>query len=149
MIKIVGKSLYAHKTNIQELMTHLSDVQIEQLNKVIALGSNIDYCIIKYNLLNNNVSLILCDTWDTLNEPIVGDSYCFNLDGEVKIIKGGTRVYHNKWQFVPSDYTGFDIEESKRRTELWNQISEIKNNKSRIGNKLFWYKLLSKYNIIV
>lgn len=150
MIKKVGKSYYAHYSNLDELLINLSEKEQKNLLNVLKKAGNlgITYVIIKYNRLNNNVSLIKCDTWDLLNEPIVGDSYCFNyLSDFYKIIKGGSKVYHNKWQFVSSDYMGFNLIESMERTKLWNSYPEIVKNKSKIGNKEYWYSILKKYGL--
>lgn len=141
MIKQVGYNFYVHKSNIFELYSKLD---IEDMNILINVlkGSNYIYDVIKYDKRTKNVSLIECKTWDILNEPIVGDSHCYRIDGTVRLVKGGTKVYHNKWQFVSNDYVGFSVEESKRRTKEWNKINGIKLLKSKIGNKDFWYKLL-------
>lgn len=149
MIKKVVSNLYVHKSNLSELLSYLDkNQQIFLLNLLDYTRQNlINYDIIKYNLKNDRISLIECETWNTLNEPIVGDSYCFYPDYSYKLIKGGTKVYHNKWQFVSSDYTGFNIEKAKKRTCDWQKISEIRSNKSKIGNKKYWYAILTKYGL--
>lgn len=141
MIKRVGYNFYVHKSNLFELYSKL---ELEDRNILMNIlnNSNYRYDIIKYDRKTKNVSLIECRTWDVLNEPIVGDSHCYRMNGTVSLIKGGSKVYHNKWQFVSSDYKGFDIEESKSRTKEWHNIKDIKLLKSKIGNKDFWYKLL-------
>lgn len=148
MFKKVGYCYYVHKSNIKELSEILDKKQKTWLNKVLVIGNTIcNYSIVKYNKMNENISLIECEDWDTSNEPIVCDSFCFNIDGNMKIIKGGSKVYHNKWQFVSSDYKGFDIEKAKNRTEEWNKIEDIKGLKNKIGSKKFWHDLLRVNNI--
>ena len=156
MIKKVGYSYYVHISNIKELVNKLKPEQSDRLLYILALNDfNVregivgvkKFEIAKYNSQDNSVSLIQSDDWDIANEPTVGNSYCFKLDGRVRLIKGGTKVYHNKWQFVSSDYNGFDIENAKRRTKQWNAIKGIKELKCRIGNKVFWYQLLKENNI--
>lgn len=150
MLKRVGYSIYAHRSNISELMSNLELEEQEIVKDVLQKQKKIPYEIIKFNRHTKSVSLIECDTWNTLNEPIVGNSYCFNIGQSVpKIIKGGTKVYHNKWQFVSKSYTGFDIEQAKERTKIWNSIPEIKANKSRIGNIDYWYAILKKYSLSI
>lgn len=141
MIKRVGYNFYVHKSNIFELYSKL-DIEDRNILINVLKGSNYIYDVIKYDKRTKNVSLIECKTWDILNEPIVGDSHCYRIDGTISLVKGGTKVYHNKWQFVSNDYVGFSLEESKRRTKEWNKINGIKLLKSKIGNKDFWYKLL-------
>lgn len=149
MVKKVGYCVYVHKSNIKGIYNVLNDMQKNHLLQVLMIGSVIKYDIVKYNRQNDSVSLIQCDTWDILNEPVVGDSYCYDRNFNVKIIKGGTKVYHNKWQFVADDYIGFDIEKARLRTEQWNKIPNISALKSKIGNKDFWYDLLRKNNVTI
>lgn len=141
MIKRVGYNFYVHKSNMFELYYKL-EIEDRNILMNVLKSSNYDYDIIKYDKKTKNVSLIECETWNKLNEPIVGDSHCYRIDGTISLVKGGTKVYHNKWQFVSNDYVGFSLEESKRRTKEWNKINGIKLLKSKIGNKDFWYKLL-------
>lgn len=149
-MKKVGYCIYVHKSNLAELMAKLDKENLITLENVLVFHSeNLDfvYEIVKINLKNGNVSLISCPTWDILNEPIVEDSLCFKRDGSFKVISGGTKVYHHKWQFVSKDYEGFDIEYSKYRSKEWSSFPGITENKSRIGNKDYWYALLNKYNL--
>lgn len=153
MLKFVVDSIYGHKSNIIELFSILTDLQRQQVNKAIEYlsGNNATFDVIKVNQRNGKISLIQSDTWDILHEPIIDRSYTFTFDG-LKIINirkqnCGTKVYHNKWSFVSSDYEGFNVEKEKERTLLWNRIPNIKSMKSRIGNKDFWYSLLDEYGI--
>lgn len=148
MIKKVGYCIYAHKSNLKEFLSNLtnedSDIALQSLNKY---HTYFPFDVIKFDKKTKNTSLIKCSSWDSLNEPIVEDSLCINQNGSYRIIAGGTKVYHNKWQFVNSDYRGFDIEKAKSRTLLWNRIPNIKGLKSKIGMKDFWYELLEENNI--
>lgn len=150
--KKVGFAYYVHKSNLSELFS-LCDIECrEHIIRVIDLAKMylwLDFDIVKFDSKTKNVSLIRCSTWDTLNEPIVEDSYCFHPDLSYKVIKGGTKVYHNKWQFVSENYNGFDVELAKKRTELWNSIPNVKEYKSKICNKDFWYALLREHNLDV
>lgn len=150
--KKVGFAYYVHKSNLNELFFLCGIEDREHIIRVIDLAKMyllLDFEIVKFDIKTKNVSLIQCSTWNTLNEPIVEDSYCFHPDFSYKIVKGGTKVYHNKWQFVAENYDGFDIECAKERTKLWNSIPNIKDYKSKIGNKDFWYSLLQQYNLDV
>lgn len=150
MFKKVGFSMYAHKSNIDEIVSKISNVNKRNLIEAVRkMNEEIGkpFVVIKVNTENGNISLIDSETWDTINEPIVGDSYCFAADGTYKVIRGGTKVYHNRWQFVSDNYIGFDIEEAKKRTETWNKIPNIKKLKSKIGNVTFWHNLLKENNL--
>ena len=45
-------------------------------------------------------------------------------------------IYHHKWLFVADDYEGFEIMESKARSERWISLSDV--DRSRIGRRSFW-----------
>lgn len=156
VIKKVVHCLYAHKSNLDELYLYLDAFGCECVKDSLEYAEkmNILYDVVKYNLESLSVSLIYCPTWNTLNEPIVEGSYTFIFTPDlpfmrVKYRRDGKRVYHNKWQFVSKDYTGFSVEEAKKRTKLWNSIPNIKKLKSKIGNKDFWYCLLEENGIDV
>lgn len=52
--------------------------------------------------------------------------------------------------FVDDDYTGFDIEESKRWSEQWQQaLPKDRIVKSRIGYKKYWNEYLEEYDLEV
>ena len=113
-------------------------------------NKDIDYNIIKYNKTNGNISFLYSPDWDTANEPVIEYSYIYNnTTGQFKYVKGKNQIYHNKWQFVKSNYSGFNIEQAKERTKLWNSIPDIKQHKSKIGYKDYWIKLLKQNNIPV
>ena len=149
-MKKVGYAFYVHKSNLNELLNAVSEEERNHIVYVIDIAKLylfLEFDIVKYDRKTSNVSLISCPTWDDVNEPIVGDSYCFNSDLSYKVIKGGTKVYHNKWQFVSEDYKGFNIEKSKERTRQWNSIPNIKELKCKVGYKDFWYQLLKENNM--
>lgn len=113
-------------------------------------ADKINVVIIKYNYNTGAVSFISCPTFDTLNEPIIGDAICINpRKNTTHFIKGGNKVYHHKWMFVNSHYKGFDIKASKERSKVIEAIPEIKSLKNKIGGKEFWWELLNKHGICV
>ena len=151
-MKKVGYAFYVHKSNLNELFNIVSEEERNHIVYVIDIAKLylfLEFDIVKYDRKTSNVSLISCPTWDDVNEPIVGYSYCVNSDVSYKVIKGGTKVYHNKWQFVSPNYTGFDVEEAKKRTKEWNSIPNIKSMNSKLGNVDFWHNLLREYNLSI
>jgi len=148
MIKKVVNCLYTHISNLGELFTYLPSDEIDRLQNIINNFSN-KFNIIKYNKDNRNISLIYSSDWDIANEPTIDISYTISPDGNIKTINNGRQVYHNKWQFVASDYKGFNIEKAKQRTKEWNSIPDINNLKSKIGNKDYWVNLLKSNNMEV
>lgn len=145
-MKKVGTAMYVHKSNLNELLEKLSETERIRVKSIFNKFKK-PFEIVKYD--KGKLSLIESDNWNTANEPNVGNSYCFSeaSEAEYKTIKSSGKIYHNKWMFVANDYKGFDIEKAKERTILWNSIPDIKEHKSRIGNKSYWESLLRKNNI--
>ena len=128
------------------LFSKVNDKELELLIQ----QTDIDYDVIKYN--KGNVTLIKSSDWDTANEPLIDYTVLFKAGslsepGVMRI--NGRQIYHNKWQFVADDYTGFDVAEARKRTEIWNAIPDIKSHKNKIGNKTYWISMLNQYGIPV
>jgi hypothetical protein len=144
-MKKVGNCLYVHRSAVDSL----SESYQQAVREAEALlPSNLaDYQVVKLDIKALAVSFILSPDWNVANEPLVGDSCKIFLDnGKVTITKEKGQIYHHKWMFVKSDYTGFDIEQSKARSELWqSRIPQTKEVKSRIGYKEFWIRILREY----
>ena len=150
MIKKVVNAYYAHKSNLKELMEKTSCFELAEFVEA-AEDAGYDFTIVKYD--RGAVTLLKSADWDTANEPLVDVAYrwapdaWYNEDGTLatpKTMKNGRQIYHNKWQFVADDYTGFDIEKAKQRTKDWNAIPGIEKIKNKIGNKNFWVELLKE-----
>ena len=45
-------------------------------------------------------------------------------------------IYHHKWLFVDDDYRGFNVEESKVRSQHWIGLGDV--DRSRIGRESYW-----------
>lgn len=151
MIKRVGYNLYAHKSNLEELRSKLSNEMKGFLNAVLITVEHdldIPYHIVKVDTKKKRVSVIECPTWNKYYEPIVGDSYCFNMETiAYSMKKGGNKVYHHRWMFVSENYKGFDIKKSQERTwELWDN-PEFQENKNRVGNLDYWLDFLKRYKM--
>lgn len=154
MIKKVVTAGYAHKSNIKELMEKMvPEEKWEEFEKFIFLAVKaFSFDVIKYD--RGNITLITSPDWDSANEPLVGTCRRWK-DGEwfdkgrismnYKETNNFRQIYHNKWQFVSSDYAGFDIEMAKERTKIWNNIPNL--DKKRIGNKNYWKNLLEENGI--
>ena len=159
MLKRVMTSVYAHSSNFNEwknaVLKYIDEDTFENLlffaKDIWEQQVGTDSYVLKFDRLKQSISIIDTPDWDTENEPTVGDSICcfYDSNGELqaKKIKGKNQIYHNKWQFVQPDYDGFDVEEAKERTELWNSIPDINKHKSRIGYRDYWNKLLAANGI--
>lgn len=148
-MKVVGSSLYIHKSALDELMTKMKNEDIVRLNNYIneLNDEKFSFEIIKYDKKTQNISFIESNDWDIKHEPSVGNAWCYHIDGRRKFIKSSNKIYHCKYMFVKEDYVGFDVEKSKERAKLWNSIPNIKEHKSKIGNKKYWEKLCDEYKI--
>lgn len=150
-MKKIGTTTYCH---IDTVRYHRNQLTNKFLSAVLWIGEKHpelmdSFTIFKYNKKNNTASLIMSDNFDTAREPEVGDSYNVNLEtGEIKIIKSKGQIYHHKWMFVPEDYNGFDITESKKWSETWQAvIPNDRKIKSRIGYKKYWDEYLQQYGL--
>lgn len=144
--KRIGKPMmgciYIHKSAIDTL----NPIELELYTEKLSYLPKFDYTIIKIDVKKSTVSFINSFDWDSNNEPSVGDSYIVKEDNSTKFTKGSNLIYHHKWMFVKDDYTGFDVSESKKRSELWMNhpyIIKLKNDKtekfnSRIGRRDYW-----------
>lgn len=159
MLKKVMKSFYAHNSNYNEweqtVLKYMDKEEFEDLMYFITDLYNkeigIDSYVLKFDSLTNKISFISTPDWDIENEPTVGDSICAWIDSngefQAKKMKCKNQIYHNKWQFVQPDYNGFDVEDAKERTKLWNSIPDINKHKSRIGYRNYWNQLLQDNGI--
>lgn len=144
-MKIVGSCFYVHKSAVQQFTPEQREAVAHALCKIPVC---FEYDIIKYNRNNGAVTFTQSPDWDTANEPLVGDSYTVRANGTVKRInKSRGQIYHHKWLFVKEDYTGFNVEESKHRSKIINEISV--GLKQRIGYKKFWIELLAEHGVEV
>ena len=88
MLKKVGTCVYAHKSNLGEMIhKYFSKEDLSYLKnafyKYIELEKELDAPIpdiIKYDTKSHNMTFIHCPSWDELNEPIVGLSCCIHPD---------------------------------------------------------------------
>jgi hypothetical protein len=125
-----GGDIYCHKLYEDQFP---ADVMAAAKAK---LPPDFVYDIVKFNRLTNTVSFMVSSDWDTEPEPSLDGGYTVKQDAPAKPFKGAGWIYHHKWQFVADDYTGFDVEESKKRSLAWYTIEGV--DKNRIGQRAFW-----------
>lgn len=142
-MKKIGNVYYVHKSNIQELLDILpSDEYKRRIIRLCKIREKsftlVPYEVIKYDVKQHKLSLIDSPDWNTANEPTQGDYTYWNFDkGTTAFVHGGNTVYHSKELFVSDDYTGFNIQEAKERTKLWQSLVSTEE-KKLIGNKKYW-----------
>ena len=150
-MKKIGGNIYVHKSNIDELTEEQTDLVYNAL--MFLRGTehpSHTYEIIKIDTKNIAVTFIESFNWDSAREPIVGNAYKVDCDGNVTMTKQkkNPQIYHHKWMFVADDYTGFDVDRSKDWSRKWQEaIPNDREIKSRIGYKDFWKKTLKEYGL--
>lgn len=146
-MKKVGSAMYVHKSALNQLFEKISYEEIMRVNNYMECltKENFNFVVVKYD--KGKISFIESFDWDSANEPTVGNAWCYHIDGTRRFIKASGKIYHCKYLFVNENYSGFDVELSKERAVLWNSIPNIKEHKSRIGNKTYWINLLQENNI--
>ena len=149
-MKKIGSCTYVHHKGIRLLSKKEKDLILKAL-KIIPEDIRIETTIVKVDPRNKKVTLIESKDFDTAREPEVGTAYNIDIEKcEYKTIKPRGQIYHHKWMFVPEDYKGFDIEESKKWSDLWQSIiPKDKTIKSRIGYKKYWDEYLKEYGLPV
>lgn len=154
-MKKIGGRWYFHKSNIPSL-------DMDQLHSINQAAQAVDYiggyddwnCIrVKYSKYFHDFSEIAFQyspDFDTAPEPEVKYTIiCAKPDymnnWVIKDIRTHKNtIWHHKWMWVDPSYTGFNVEESKKRSELWKphvSKSELR----KIGNKLFWDSIKSRW----
>jgi hypothetical protein len=139
--KVMGHDHYIHKSYDHVLPQ-------DELNKAKGqLPKDFEYTAIKHNKKEGSFSFIHSPDFDTAHEPTVGDSIKVHANGKSKLTKQSNppKVWHHKHQWVKDDYTGFDVEESKKRSKEWkDKMGVNKAESSRIGSKTYWHDWLHR-----
>lgn len=141
--KMMG-SIYIHKSALNTLTSDELNLYLNKLKFI----KDFEFDIVKINLKKQEVSFIASYDWNENPEPSVGDSILVKGDNGIKYTKGSNLIYHHKWMFVSDDYEGFDVEISKKRSELWMNhpcVIKLKNDvdekfNSKIGRRPYWNK---------
>jgi len=138
--KKVGSCIYAHKEYEYEITPE------NILNKAKSKLEGFEYSCIKYDKKSGNVTFQLSEDFDTAHEPIVSRCFLVRADGSTRMMseKKDPQIWHHKWMWVADDYTGFDVEESKRRSEQWEDHVN-KEEKRKIGYLSFWNSIKDRW----
>lgn len=149
-MKIVYGCKYVHKSNLKELSKEDIElfIRCEDILKRKNFDVYVNYVVVKIDSENSSVSFIESDDFDTVYEPTVGDAHRITSDGEYKVSKKkkNPQIYHHKHYFVSDNYRGFNVEESKKRSKVWEEkMTDI--NKRKIGYKDYWTECLNRYGM--
>ena len=118
--KQMGSNIYVHKSS-----KHILGGVINKIKSL--MPKNLKYEVIKYNETTGNISFINSPDWNTADEPTVGTSILIKPTGVVNttVQKSNPQIYHHKWLFVNDGYTGFNVEESKKRSIAWLKLPNV------------------------
>ena len=150
-MKKIGGNIYIHRSNMGALDNDQTDLVYNALK--FLKGSyplNNGFAIIKIDTKNIAVTFIESEDWDSAREPVVGNAYRVNSDGDVKLLKkkNNPQIYHHKWMFVSENYEGFDIEESKAWSKLWEEkLPKTREVKGKVGYREQWLEILKEYGL--
>ncbi|MBE6526333.1 MAG: hypothetical protein E7Z63_00975 [Thermoplasmata archaeon] len=152
-MKKVGDCYYVHRSNIAELLKAAPGYAgVFRDITSYADSEGIPFEVIKYDSMKGTLSLIDSPDFNSAPEPVVGDSYVFDIDGwdgnpprRIIPMKKNPQIYHMKETFVDPDYSGFDVEKARQRSKATEDIRHKYSN--RIGYQSFWEERLREANI--
>ena len=129
--KEIGYAVYVHREYEERL-----GATVEWAKR--HLPEAYEYNVVKLNQRNNSVSFILCPNFDLAPEPAITAIIVVSADGitQRRTTPTDPYIYHHKWLFVDDDYRGFDVEESKARSQQWIRLGDV--DRSRIGKQSYW-----------
>ena len=129
--KEIGYAVYVHREYEERL-----GATVEWAKR--HLPEAYEYTVVKLNQRNDSVSFILCPSFDLDHEPAIAAIIVVSADGATQRRTTPTNpfIYHHKWLFVDDDYRGFNVEESKARSQHWISLGDV--DRSRIGRESYW-----------
>lgn len=116
--KDIGNKIYFHTSY------HTDIVPKEIWNLATDLLSSIgldiaDFSVTIYSKSGKMIQFVTCPTFNCLDEPVVGLIVSIDLYTEEITTRKCDQIYHHKWLFVKSDYTGFDVQEAYERSRMY------------------------------
>jgi len=129
--KEIGYAVYVHREYEERL-----GATVEWAKR--HLPEAYEYTVVKLNQRNDSVSFILCPNFDLEHEPAITAIVVVSADGATqrRTTPADPYIYHHKWLFVDDGYGGFDVEESKARSQQWISLGDV--DRSRIGRQSYW-----------
>lgn len=117
-----------------------------------AVGLNLDYDLVREEPRNRKVTFIKVDDFDGYTEPTIESELVvtFNKEGELKEYHENEyapgRIIPDKSEYVPLNYTGFDVAAQKTREDSWKNALDDKGEhrkyeSSRISNPDYFYDM--------
>lgn len=117
-----------------------------------AVGLNLDYDLVREEPRSRKVTFIKVDDFDGYTEPTIESELVvtFNKEGELKEYHENEyapgRIIPDKSEYVPLNYTGFDVAAQKAREDSWKNALDDKGEhrkyeSSRISNPDYFYDM--------
>jgi len=131
--KSIGGSVYLHRS---------AAGASEHAEAIARAGSLLPdgfaWHVAKVNTKTGAVTFTSSPDFDTADEPAVGDAIRVTAAGELEEQPAAADpwIYHHKWMMVAEDYAGFDVAESRARSEKWEALPDV--DRSRIGKRSWW-----------
>ena len=145
--KVIGGRHYVHRD-----YAHLV-VPRRALDRAVRIAEEIypnhTWEMVRYRSSTGDVTFIDSPDFNEANEPTVGDSVTVRSNGAAtrRAAPADPEIWHHKWMFVGDDYQGFDVQESKERSELWAPHVPAEE-KSRIGRKGYWESVRTRWETV-
>ncbi len=129
--KEIGGAVYVHRSYEQVLGSAVEAARRH-------LPPEFCYTVVKLNLTTKSVSFVEVADFDSAPEPTIDTIITVRADGSTKrtLPPSDPFIYHHKWLFVKDDYDGFDVEESKARSQAHMVLDDI--DRTRIGRRNYW-----------
>ena len=138
--KQVGPQLYVHKRYAARVIPpNILDRGLKVLQR--------DHPDFKFNTLmldaeSNVIRFDEAPDFDTAREPHVGKVIAVFPDNTTRVGQSNS-IWHHKWLWVMDDYDGFDVDESKKWSELWlSKVPEVAK-----GTDRTWQAQLQQYGL--
>ena len=129
--KQIGGVVYVHRTAEDVLPEAVLSRAKERCPAVF------DYHVVKYDYRRGIVSFVQSSDFDQSPEPSVEQVVTVYPDGRaVPRSYRDPPIYHHKWLFVREEYDGFDVGESRTRSERIMTLEGVDH--SRIGKRQYW-----------
>ena len=142
--KKVGYCVYVHKQYEDQVIPKKVLNKAKKMLKYKAHGYSYD-CI-KWDKKTGNITFQWSSTFNVWHEPMIDKCYLVRADGTTQILpdKKDPQIWHHKWMWVADDYEGFNVEDSKAWSKLW-EPHVTKEEKRKIGYKSFWDSIKNRW----
>jgi len=146
--KRVGSCVYVHRQYESQVIPEDVLENAKKLMKWEDINHNLSPCYdcVKWNKKTGAITFQWSNyTFDKWDEPEVGKCILVK-DNTIRTLPRPKeqQIWHHKWMWVADDYTGFNVEESKARSRLWEPYV-TKEEKRKIGYKSFWDSIKKRW----